>query len=547
MLTPVRAVSNTDISFNSYTSQQQGGAASTMTPGNGAASNPAPQENTLLGRASVLALSGQLQLSQSVTVLAEALGRMLNIPRKDAESVDDYVNRLVQTIRGLSSSEREALNQQLTKVLQGLTLKIIAEVLKNPAGPDAARLAVLLEMTRYKDRDLAAKAVVSSYRQNTGNDLLAALPVKDQVAARAEQGAQPRPATMQGPPRQAEAAEVKTQMAEQAQKGPSLSAAAYAEETVDDAKAAARQPAVVANSAANATTQPKQETTAQPTGTKQEVVNTPAPAANEENPADDASSETIARSAKETVATKTEKPVSEALGGRDDRSIQKPHVDGRAAEPAKNNEAGGKPADYKAGLTKTDLENILLTSLAAQKLPQRAVGTSSYPAAISQMLESTPTDASKQGFAANAAGLAAAASSEPETPLPNVRNAAEVMQQGALSTEAKAAFEQPLLQSALASLTKEGLGMPFIANPQAKDEAEEPSPHRGRWPSSSDEGEEGQQDAEAHDEQPQGEQADGDEQHGPTAEDADNANAPDAGVDDAENAETYYLRMGGLA
>lgn len=548
MLTPVRAVSNTDISFNNYTNQQQGGAASTMTPGSGASGNPVPQENTNLGRASVLALSGQLQLSQSVTVLAEALGRMLNIPRKDAESVDDYVNRLVQTIRGLSSSEREALNEQLTKVLQGLTLKMIAEVLKNPAGPDAARLAVILEMTRYKG-DLAAKAVVSSYRQNTGNDLLAALPVRDQAPAQAQQTTQPRPAVMQGPPRQAEAAEAKTLIAEQAQKGSSLLAAAYAEETIDDAKATVRQPAA-AGLISGATAQAKQDATAQTAGVKQDAaMASVAPASNDESPIDEAGSETPVRNVSEPAAAKAEKPVSEASGGREDRSVQRPHVDGRSAEQAKNAETGGKPGDYKPGLTKTDLENILLTSLAAQKLPQRAQGTSSYPAAISQMLESAPTDAAKQSFAANAAGLAAAAaSSEPETPLPNVRNAAEVSSHGALSTEAKTAFEQPLLQSALASLTKEGLGMPFVANPQAKDEADSSSPPRGRWPSSSDEGEEGQQeDAEAHDQQPQDEQADGDEQHGPSAEDADNANGQGAEAGDIENAEAYYLRMGGFA
>lgn len=43
---------------------------------------------------------------------------------------------------------------------------MLAEILKQPTGPEAARLALLIELSRYKGMDLAAKAVVSSYQQN---------------------------------------------------------------------------------------------------------------------------------------------------------------------------------------------------------------------------------------------------------------------------------------------------------------------------------------------------------------------------------------------
>lgn len=536
MLTPVRAVSNTDISFNNYTSQQQGGAASTIVPNSGASTNPTPEGNTNLGRASVLALSGQLQLSQSVTVLAEALGRMLNIPRKDAESVDDYVNRLVQTIRGLSSSEREALNQQLSKVLQGLTLKMIAEVLKNPAGPDAARLAVLLEMTHYKG-DLVAKAVVSSYHQNTGNDLVAALPAKDQAAGQTQQAAQSRSAAMQGPPAQAEAAGAKA--AEQAQKVSLPAAAVSPEDAVDDAKTAGRQ-AGIATASTNAATAPtRQEAMSSSGGTKQDVVNTTAHALQQDDAADDSHTQTPARNPNEASMAKADRSSPETPTSREERVLPRPHADARAIETAKNAEAGGR-LEPKGTLTKTDLENLLLTSLAGQKLPQRAEVASAYLSAISQMLENTQAEVMKQGGVANAAGHGAAANSEPETPLPVPRKAAETAGQGILSAEAKAAFEQPLLQSALASLTKEGLGMPFIANPQAKDEADSSSPHRGRWPSSSDGGEE-EQDAQADDQQQQDEQARQDQP------DDEVHQADEMADEDMESAQAYYLRMGGFA
>jgi hypothetical protein len=159
------------------------------------------------------------------------------------------------------------------------------------------------------------------------------------------------------------------------------------------------------------------------------------------------------------------------------------------------------------------------------------------------MLESTQQDTGKPGVAANAAGFAASSSSNPETPLPAARHGADGVPQGLGLADAKAALEQPLLQSALASLSKEGLGMPFVANPQAKDEPDSSSPHRGRWPSSSDDGEEGQQDAYAQGDEGQSpdEQAEAEQNTDETVDDHSTV------VSDSESAEAYYLRMGGLA
>jgi hypothetical protein len=50
---------------------------------------------------------------------------------------------------------------------------MIAEALKNPTGPEAARIVAYLEIVRYKDRDLAARAVVRSYGQNDASPMRA--------------------------------------------------------------------------------------------------------------------------------------------------------------------------------------------------------------------------------------------------------------------------------------------------------------------------------------------------------------------------------------
>lgn len=70
---------------------------------------------------------------------------------------------------------------------------MLAEILKQPTGPDAARLALLIELSRYKGTDLAAKAVVSSYQQNNSANPVTAQPVQARQQNGPSQSADGRP------------------------------------------------------------------------------------------------------------------------------------------------------------------------------------------------------------------------------------------------------------------------------------------------------------------------------------------------------------------
>lgn len=129
----------------------------------------------------LLDLSGQMRLSQSLSVFAETLGNFLKLPRRDGEALADYSKRLASAMAALGDAERTRLQARLNQIMQGATLRLLAELLKDPAGPAAARLAVQIEIGQYRERDLAARQVVSSYRQNNGSET-AALPANRNAA-----------------------------------------------------------------------------------------------------------------------------------------------------------------------------------------------------------------------------------------------------------------------------------------------------------------------------------------------------------------------------
>ncbi len=133
----------------------------------------------------LLDLSGQMRLAQSLSVFAETLGSLLKLPRREGEALADYSKRLAAAISMLSATERTRLQTQLNQIMQGATLRLLTELLKDPSGPAAARLAVQIEIAQYQEqhqgRDLAARHAVSSYRQNNGNDL-PALPANTNAA-----------------------------------------------------------------------------------------------------------------------------------------------------------------------------------------------------------------------------------------------------------------------------------------------------------------------------------------------------------------------------
>lgn len=118
------------------------------------------------GRLGAMSLSGQLQLARGFSIVAETIGAFLQLPRGENESLDDYAQRIVTTVQALNPADQARLEASLSKLLRGIDLRFLAEVLQYPSGPDAARLAASLELSHVQGKDLAAGAAVTSYQQN---------------------------------------------------------------------------------------------------------------------------------------------------------------------------------------------------------------------------------------------------------------------------------------------------------------------------------------------------------------------------------------------
>ncbi|WP_172724219.1 MULTISPECIES: hypothetical protein [Neorhizobium] len=128
------------------------------------------------GRLDILSLSAQLQLAQGFSIFAETIGRLIKVPRREGEALADYAQRLSEAVKAMNPAEKAALERTLNQLVKGISLRLLTEILNNPAGPEAARVAIQLETAQLLERDLVAKAVVSSYRQNAGAEQVPTLP-----------------------------------------------------------------------------------------------------------------------------------------------------------------------------------------------------------------------------------------------------------------------------------------------------------------------------------------------------------------------------------
>lgn len=198
MLPPVQSVSNSQVS---YQEQRQPHARETRYPAS--AQQPLPvappavdQNSAIAGKLSLLLLSGQERMSANLLVLADLIGRALGIQRRDSETNASFSSRLTEALAKLTPAEAARVERQLSQAFSGVQLRMIVEAFRNPAGPDAAKLSVFLELARYKDRDLAARTVVTSYRQYSGEPRILAAGLPSVVFLREEPAAPRLPAAL---------------------------------------------------------------------------------------------------------------------------------------------------------------------------------------------------------------------------------------------------------------------------------------------------------------------------------------------------------------
>ncbi len=513
MLPPVSKVSAADTTYGaSLASAQRAQPKSVVQPQPSAAFPE--QSASLFSRAAVASLAGEFQLARSTAVLAETLGKLMNLPRRDGEAVETYVGRLTEALRALPPAQRLALEQQIGKALQGLSLSMLAEILKQPTGPDAARLALLIELSRYRGADLAARAVVSSYQQNNSASPAPAQPRQQPTAAspNAEFRSNP-PAAAQLP------GSTTTGRLLPLLTGPLALSGAAMKATVT---ALTAQPeGAVRHSAAPANAPDLPDQSAKPEGRTENTTRPLPPQTG--SMTKEALAETRPGNSPraQTGETRPALPPREMM-----KTEQK---DVRTASPP----IFGPPA--------TDAENVasLVLAATAGKLPARA-STTQQPPAMPQGIEPpSPEDqpTEKSGLMTSAAHPtgeeAETVAHRPEAPYSS---------RLPLDPEARMAMmEQSASQSLIAAaLAKDGTPLPLVAYPPADDDYESEAPPRGGGPFSDDEAE-----SESGAESENSGDDDGLEERVAANDGIDTQERPTATAAD-DSAENYYLKMSGV-
>ncbi|MFK3777800.1 hypothetical protein [Agrobacterium sp. NPDC089420] len=513
MLPPVPKIPATDAALATAMPPTQRGQVKEVVPPQ--PNNPVSDNSSrLFARAAIASLASELQLSRSTAVLAEALGKLMNLPRRDGEAIAPYVTRLTEVLRALPAPQRLALEQQVGKALQGLTLSMLAEILKQPTGPDAARLALLIELSRYKGTDLAAKAVVSSYQQNNAAPSASPQPTQSKQQTMPSQNADGR----QNPAMTAQAASSTT--------AGRLLPLLTGPFTFSGAAVRATMAALTAQPA------PRPDASAPPADGTDSPTNAAKP---------DGRAENAARPPQPQTGGATKEPPAEvrlAHPPRAEATEMRPgpqHRDMMRAEQREIRPAQTLPpgafADEAEAMT-----NLLLAA-AAGKLPARAATAQQLPPLPQGAAPQPPDD---QPAERAALATAAARPSGEETETVAHRPDAQLVPRAALDPEVRMAMlEQSATQSLIAAaLAKDGTPLPLVAYPPAEEDYESETPPHGGGPFSEDEAD-GEAEADNSDGRDDTEEriAANDEIDVPDS-------PPEAALDDS--AENYYLKMSGM-
>lgn len=506
------------------------------------------------GRLDVLSLSAQLQLAQGFSIFAETIGRLIKVPRREGEALADYAQRLSEAVKTMNPAEKAALERTLNQLVKGISIRLLTEILNNPAGPEAARVAIQLETAQLLERDLVAKAVVSSYRQNAG---------AEQV-----------PSTLPQPANAAPSASSETSVPVPTAEAESQAAQPGAETEIDEAPpeamaadAATQDPDATATSS----------TTPGPTMLSAEAEALPTPTDNNPSPMS-AENDLDAASASRFAQEAAELPESEApetAAARPDETTENPSAarpDGRqTASAAGGDRRMSQPVFYDgpalARLSQRGLEQQNgVRGPNAEKMANEATTiwlAEVLAEATSELLDGLPVAArqlpeqqalqqltdkellGKSAMQANEAASAAAAKSlppatdEPESTGSTSGTTGPSANASGRASGATELAEQLALPIAVPHAFREGVALPYVAYPP---EERERDPEERKTKAISETDEDGEQQHSA------GEQAFSEEGEGEDEDHAREDEGDDASkeaVDDADRANDLYWRMAG--
>lgn len=537
MLPPVSAVTAGE--FSSQTAgQKQDAVSSPITQPNvpQAISDTSPNPPVVAARA----VSGEAELHRTGTVLTEVLGSLLGMERLEGEDAEAYVNRLTSALQSLPLAQKAALEQQLGKLLKGMTIALMLDILKNNAGPNAARLAVMLELARVGQSKDGVKVALPSYLQDLMPDSPSLTPLPIKVPAPALQG--PRPPlspdqSVSSPGKHVAPTPVPT--GDVIDEVPSPTSNSAQTSTEVSARPTAQSPLLPPQNTTSATA----STPAAP-GAPQaslpvpqaQVSAPPAPSSN--------AGSSIA------LPPNAELPMVMPDGTMDDAALAS-FLKADAATIA---------AQIR-GASPQDMEKLLLAALLG-RLPDRADPLADTASAlpVPPHEEASDTEVTKKQQAMTTGQPQAHATEVPseETAIGILRPEAQTSARASVAADGKTlVFEQAVLQSAVASLvTKPGTPLPFVNYPIEEQKRDEEAPPRGRWPSSEGEGEgeAGEQAGHGQADQNDAKQDHPDDLSGQEERVAANDEPVDHSVSDGAredgrvgDAESYYLRMGNFA
>jgi hypothetical protein len=156
------------------------------------------------GKLSIMLAAVRDRMVQSLLDIMNAVSDTLDMPQEADEDNVSHVLRIADAVQDLTPKQLATVQQQLQGANQALPLQLIAQALKNPAGPAAAQVVAYLETARYTGRDLVTEAVIDSYSENeaTGEPTAPASPTFAAAVA-ADEPELPLPVPQAASPQQA--------------------------------------------------------------------------------------------------------------------------------------------------------------------------------------------------------------------------------------------------------------------------------------------------------------------------------------------------------
>lgn len=135
------------------------------------AASPADTRTPIQERLTKLELSGQLAGGRGVLNVTDMIGSILNIERQANETLADYADRLLEALKTLSPAAQNGVQKALAQWVRSMALELLIQALRNPGGPEAAKLAIRLESLGL-DNELVQQQINAAYAENEGLDAL---------------------------------------------------------------------------------------------------------------------------------------------------------------------------------------------------------------------------------------------------------------------------------------------------------------------------------------------------------------------------------------